>query len=162
MTETELLGRAISYAGPVAAADIVAGQTDCGGFCRRSCRYTSTLDKAVIRQLRADLSQVEDIRLQAQTQAFCEQLNLELLHCGLVQELPLLACDLSNPGEAYLEWVFAAFRFGFSFNVDEQKSGWFMISSDPAGGTDQTAQGLLPGRLTAVLEFVVRYIQRCA
>jgi len=102
------------------------------------------------------VSNIDEQSIQEQVQAFVAALSSSLKVFPIDNELPDLFTDII-PGNAYLEWAFDTFRFGFSFVNNPMESEWFLIP--PEDDIREGYRYFIEGKYQDLADFVLKYIR---
>ena len=113
-------------------------------------------DTPLMTDLCSFVSTINEQGIQEQVQAFVAALSRSLKIVHIDDELPEIFTDLI-PGNAYLEWAFGTFRFGFSFVSDPMESEWFLIP--PEDDIREGYRYFIEGKYQDLTDFVLRYIR---
>ena len=95
-------------------AVMVENSGTCPGPCIKSCLYVPINASRVTSKICEDISNIGDFAVSEQVMAFCDSLSQYLLYNNVTAELPEMYSSI-NEDEAYFEWIFDQFRFGFLF-----------------------------------------------
>ncbi len=75
-----------------------------------------------------DINSIDDATIKSQATSFCELMSQYIQYTGVTFSLPEMYFTQEDD-EAYFEWIFDQFRFGFVFAANPNESGWFQLSS---------------------------------
>lgn len=129
--------------------------------CNGSCLYIpDTTYKAVVSKICESLPSISDPDIRTQVGGFCSTLSQGLAGLQPGIDVSAMYSEILDD-EAYFEWIFDNFRFGFSFQHDPSDSYWFMVAKDPAEGSIRFEGDFRAGYLPAV-GYALSYIGRNA
>ena len=103
----------------------------------------------VISGMIGTLPSIADTGIRDQVVGFCEALDRGLADSEHGIDANPMYSDILDD-EAYYEWIFDDFRFGFSFRHDPSDSYWFLVSRDPAEGSVRSEGDFSTGYPTVV------------
>ena len=115
-------------------------------------RHRNQPDSGVLKALCNNIKQIDDPAVRMRASDFCDALD-ECISRNGAMALPNLYFS-SDEGDAFFEWIFGSFRFGFLFCGRPEESGWYLITK--AGGKTERFRGRFEGRET--MEYVFDYI----
>ena len=90
-----------------------------------------TMHDTVISGIRKHVVDIHDETIRTQVCDFCNALDSELTEFRSEVDSGSVYVDVRED-EAYFEWIFDDFRFGFSFHHDMLDSYWFLVAKDRA------------------------------
>ncbi len=125
--------------------------------CTGSCDYImDTTYRAVVSGICEQVPNIIDYRIEAQVKGFCSTLSegLSKLQPGI--RMDAMYAEILED-EAYFEWAFDNFRFGYSFRGDLSESYWFMVAKDPDEGSIRFKGDFRAGYLPAI-KYTLSYI----
>lgn len=125
----------------------------CTNTCNRICLYVPAMNSGVLMDLCNDIKQIDDPEVRMQATNFCDALS-DYISRNDVMALPSLYFSLDE-GDAFFEWIFDSFRFGFLFSSNPEESGWYLVTK--AGGRNERFRSTFKGRET--MEYVFNYIR---
>ena len=129
--------------------------------CNGSCLYIpDTTYKAVVSGICGSLPSIVDPDIRSQVSGFCSTLSHGLVGFQPGIDVSAMYSEILED-EAYFEWIFDNFRFGFSFAHDSADSYWFMVAKDPTEGSVRFEGDFRAGYLPAV-SYALSYIGRNA
>lgn len=124
----------------------------CTNTCNRSCLYVPAMNSGVLMDLCNDIKQIDDPEVRMQAANFCDALS-DYISRNDVMALPSLYFSLDE-GDAFFEWIFDSFRFGFLFRNKPEESGWYLITK--VGGKIKRFRSRFKGKET--VEYIFDYI----
>lgn len=138
-------------------SDELAIQPGCDGAC---INIPDTMYKSVVSGICEHIDDIHDSEIRMQVRRFCSILSAGLLRFQPGIRLDPMYVDIGDD-EAYFEWIFDNFRFGFSFHHDLRESYWFQVSLDSNGNSSRFRGDFNAGFVPAV-RFALDYIGRNA
>lgn len=129
-------------------------QPGCGGAC---IYIPDTTYKAVVSGICGKIERIRDIEIRMQVCGFCSTLSTGLTRLQPGLDLSPMYTELLED-EAYFEWIFDNFRFGFSFRHDSADSYWFLVAKDPRE-TSRRFRGDFNAGFLPPVEYVLEYIR---
>ncbi len=111
-----------------------------------------TSNSIIMMDLCNDIKQINDPRVRMQATNFCDALS-DCISRNDVVALPSLSFSLDE-GDAFFEWVFDSFRFGFLFSDNPEESGWYLVTK--AGGRNERFRSTFKGKET--VKYIFNYI----
>ncbi len=112
-----------------------------------------TSNDSILMDLCNDIKQIDDPGVRMQATNFYDALS-DCISRNDEMALPSLCLSLDE-GDAFFEWVFDSFRFGFLFSGNPEESGWYLVTK--AGGRNERFRSTFKGRET--MEYVFNYIR---
>ena len=103
------------------------------------------------------MADIRDPEIALQIHGFCGVLNDELMRFQLGMMIDTMYVEVRED-EAYLEWIFDNFRFGFSFHHDVGESYWFLVERDPTESSRRYKGDFKAGFVEPV-RYVLDYIR---
>lgn len=99
--------------------------------CTASAVIPYSIHDAVVSGIRKHVVDIHDETIRTQVCDFCNALDSELTEFRSEVDSGSVYVDVRED-EAYFEWIFDDFRFGFSFHHDMLDSYWFLVAKDRA------------------------------
>ena len=96
------------------------------GTCMKGCLYVPFNNKELSAKLCNDIQTIKDPIVRRQAMDFCD-LICNYLYRHESVKLPNLFFSMDD-GDAFFEWIFDNFRFGFLFCKEPKDSGWYLVS----------------------------------
>ncbi len=98
--------------------------------CNGACIYIpDTTYKSVVSEICARIEDIQDVEIGMQVRGFCSALSAGLVKLQPGIDVSPMYVEIQDD-EAYLEWIFDNFRFGFSFHHNGTDSYWFLVARD--------------------------------
>jgi len=129
----------------------------CGWCCMGSCKYVPYNNSKFVKKIHENIMTIENSNVRDQVICFCNDIS-QYLYYSKVGYLPNFHFSFDED-DAYFEWIFENFRFGFLFCVDSKDSGWCMVSKSDDGSYERY-EGRYRGKET--ITFVFKYIMEHA
>lgn len=57
-----------------------------------------------------------------------------------------------------LEWIFEKFRLGFSFEIEDNESSWYLVSNE-SSGNHRASGTLLASKFTSLSQFLLEFVK---
>jgi len=71
---------------------------------------------------------------------------------------PVIRAFERDDNSILLEWIFESFRLGFSFEIDDNESSWYLVSDETSG--NHSANGdLFVNKFTSLTKFLLGFVQ---
>lgn len=98
--------------------------------CNGACIYIpDTTYKSVVSGICSRIEDIKDVEIRMQVSGFCSALSGGLMELQPGIDVSPMYVEIQDD-EAYLEWIFDNFRFGFSFHHNISESYWFLVAKD--------------------------------
>lgn len=125
--------------------------------CNGSCLYIpDTTYKNVVSAICGSIPSIADTDIRNQVSGFCSTLSHGLMGLQPGIDVDPMYSEILDD-EAYFEWIFDNFRFGFSFLHEPADSYWFLVARDPTEGSTRFEGDFKAGYLPAVM-YALSYI----
>lgn len=108
--------------------------------------------------MREHIGLIPDSEVKAQAEAFCDALSEGIVRLRPEICISPMFADIDDE-EAYFEWIFDDFRFGFSFRHESAESCWFLVSLGQDGDVERSSGDFEAGA-ASVVEYVLNHIAR--
>lgn len=126
--------------------------------CAGACIYIpDTTYKNVVNSLCSNIPRIEDYEIKTQVMGFCSALSVGLANIQPGIKMDQMYIEICED-EAYAEWIFDNFRFGYSFHHNMDDSFWFMIAKDSDNETTRF-KGDFKAGYAPVIDYSLRYIR---
>ncbi|MDO5853913.1 MAG: hypothetical protein Q4Q62_07755 [Thermoplasmata archaeon] len=127
--------------------------------CSRSCNFISGPRPEFLMPLCSSISDIKEPTVRMQVSAFCEAMCMFMVSKGIgnLDALPMYP-ELEDD-EAYYEWVFDYFRFGFCFLEDPEKSRWFVSEFTEDRVLKSNFMGKFDPGYGETVEYVMNYVR---
>ncbi len=136
--------------------DAGAQDETCTGACTKACLYVPSQYNNLSSKMCDDIRTIEDPKVREQSMGFCNTLCQSIYHfnkTSLPNDLPQMYFS-DDDGDAFFEWIFDNFRFGFLFCQDDDESGWYLLSK--SDGKITRFRSKYRGRET--IDYILTYI----